>query len=410
MRLYVTGLPPTDAVTHGLLPAAARLGLETVLLTDRVEPHREAYRGLDCPPVVVEADVRDPGAVAARVRALAPRFGRPVGLLSNSDHLQAATSLAAELLGLPAKPWAAAVRCKNKALTRSVLAEAGLDEVRCAQIDPASPLSELAGLAVPFPAVVKPREGVASEDALLVTDLADLAARVAEIRVRRPEATLVVEEYLAGDVRTYDTLGDGKSLYHFGSWRTTVGAPPHFAETRMEWDPVLPQAVEAHLRAQLATLGVGLGACHTEFVIDGDRARIIEVNYRLIGDTMDLICAELLGIDLFAQVIRLHLGGPLPAGLPDPVGLARHARVDWVTADRAGVLVAAPASGEFTVGGIRLGHRRMREVGVAADWHGTNRDYLSAVHAIGPDRSTVDNAVEGFLAEQRWVIEPVVAA
>ncbi|MGH3862275.1 ATP-grasp domain-containing protein, partial [Actinokineospora sp.] len=340
------------------------------------------------------------------VQALGARFGRPAALLSNSDHLQAATAQAAELLGLPAKPWAAAVRCKNKALTRAVLADAGLDVVRSAQIDPMLPLSELDGLALPFPAVVKPREGVASEDALLVADLADLARRVTEIRTRRPEATLVVEEYLAGDVRTYETLGDGESLYHFGSWRTSLGAPPHFAETRMEWDPMLPPAVEAHLRAQLAALGVGLGACHTEFVIDGDRARIIEVNYRLIGDTMDLICAELLGIDLFPQVIRLHLGESLPAELPDPKGLARHARVDWVTADRAGVLVAAPASGECTVGGVRLGHRRMREVGVAAEWHGTNRDYLSAVHAIGPDQSTVDKAVEEFLAEQRWVIEP----
>lgn len=410
MRLYVTALVPTDAVTRGLLPAAARLGLETVVLTDNVERHREAYRGHDHGPVaVVEADVRDAGAVAARVHALAPRFGLPSALISNSDHLQAATALAAELLGLPAKPWAAAVRCKNKALTRSVLAEAGLDVVRGAQIDPGLPLSELDGLGVPFPAVVKPREGVASEDALLVADAADLAKRVAEIRGRR-QTTLVVEEYLAGDVRTYETLGDGDSLYHFGSWRTSLGAPPHFAETRLEWEPALPPAVEAHLRAQLAALGVGLGACHTEFVVHGDRARIVEVNYRLIGDTMDLICADLLGVDLFAQLIRVHQGESLPAGLPDPVSLPRHARVDYVRADRAGVLVEAPADQEFTVGGVRLGHRRMRDIGVAADLHGTNRDYLAAVHAIGPDRSTVDKTVDGFLTERRWVIEPVVAA
>ncbi|MBC6448949.1 ATP-grasp domain-containing protein [Actinokineospora xionganensis] len=408
MRLYLTALIPTDAVTHGLLPASARLGLETVVLTDRADRHREAYRDLDCPPVVVEADVRDAGAVAARVHDLAPRFGAPSALMSNSDHLQAATALAAELLGLPAKPWAAAVRCKNKALTRAVLAAAGLDVVRCAQLDPG--MSCVDGLAVPFPAVVKPREGVASEDALLVADLAELTARVAEIRARRPAATLVVEEYLAGDVRTYETLGDGESLYHFGSWRTTLGPPPHFAETRLDWDPRLPPAVEAHLRAQLAALGVGLGACHTEFVIDGDRARIVEVNYRLIGDTMDLICADLLGVDLFAELIRLHQGQRLPAGLPDPVRLPRHARVDYVRADRAGVLVEAPADQEFTVDGVRLGHRRMREVGVTADLHGTNRDYLAAVHAIGPDRSIVDTVVDGFLAERRWVIEPVAAA
>ncbi|MGH3862677.1 hypothetical protein, partial [Actinokineospora sp.] len=70
LRLYVTALVPTDAVTRGLLPAAARLGLETVVLTDRAACHREVYRGLGHVSVA-EADVRDAGAVAARVQALA---------------------------------------------------------------------------------------------------------------------------------------------------------------------------------------------------------------------------------------------------------------------------------------------------------------------------------------------------
>ncbi len=405
MPLYLTALPPTDAVTHGLLPAAARLGETVVLLTDSVEAHRAAYTGHPCPPqAVVPAPVRDAAAVAARVHSLAPRYGAPTALLSNSDHLQAPTALAAELLGLPTKPVAAALRCKNKFLTRRTLAAAGLDTVGCIEI---APTDDVAQAELVFPVVLKPCEGVASEDVVLVADARELAARVAEIRDRRPGETLLAEEYLPGELRTYETLGDGTALHHLGSWRTTLGGHPQFAEIRLDWDPALPAAVHHHLRAQLDALGVGLGACHTEFVMHGERARIIEVNYRLIGDGMDLICADLLGVDLFMALIRLHRGEPLPTDLPDPIGVARHARVDYVLADRPGVLMDAPPEGVRELpGGVRLGHRLLRGLGVAAGVTGTNRDYLAVVHAIGTEATRVDAALEDYLATGSWTIAP----
>lgn len=45
MRLYLLALNPTDSVTQGFLPAAARLGLAVTVLTDHAEAHRLAYEG-----------------------------------------------------------------------------------------------------------------------------------------------------------------------------------------------------------------------------------------------------------------------------------------------------------------------------------------------------------------------------
>jgi biotin carboxylase len=406
--LYLTARNPTDAVTLGLLPAAARLDLPVVVLTDQPDAHRAAYEavpGSVLGPVAVEpGDVHDAGAIVARVVALARRYGEPAAVLSNSDHLQTPTALAAELLGLPGKDWRAALRCKNKFLTRQALAAAGLDTVVCVEIGPSDPVPAVAA-GLPFPAVVKPREGVASEDVVLVGDADELAAHVAAIRQRRGPCALVAEEYLAGDLHTYDTLGDGRTLHRFGSWRTTLGQPPYFTEEVLEWHPRLPGPVERHLRAQLAALGVGLGACHTEFVVDGDQARIIEVNYRLIGDTMDLLCSELLGVDLFAEVIGVHLGRELSPDLPHPEELPRHARIQYVTADRAGTLTDAPPTLTTELPGqVRLGHRRLREIGVTAPLHGTNRDYLAAVHAIGPAPGPVRAAIDEFVTSHTWAV------
>ncbi|KRE71148.1 ATP-grasp domain-containing protein [Arthrobacter sp. Soil762] len=405
MCLYLTALNPTDALTHGFLPAASRLGHDVVVLTDDPDAHRAAYADAPFPaPAVEHADVRDPGAVAATVLGLQERFGRPAGLLSNSDHLQATTSLAAELLGLPAKDWRAALRCKNKFLTRQTLAEAGLDTVASAQLFPGEDI-EKAAAHVPFPAVVKPREGVASEDVVLVEDFAALAATVAGIRARRPDTTLVVEEYLAGELHTFETLGDGQSVHVLGSWHTSLGPPPFFTESRRDWEPELPEPVVQNLLDQLSALGVGFGACHTEFVLQGNRARIIEVNYRLIGDTMDLIYSEVLGVDLFEQVIRIHTGEALPEGLPEPAALDRRAHLRYVTADRPGILLDAPGErSEELPHGVRLRHRRLRGLGVTAPLHGTNRDYLAVVHAIGPRSAPVHEAVERFIADNTWEV------
>ncbi|PZG02477.1 ATP-grasp domain-containing protein [Micromonospora deserti] len=391
-RLYLTALNPTDAVLEGFLPAAAMLDLPVTVLTDRPEQWPAGVP-------VVPCAVRDAGAVEAAVRAGAP----PAGLLSNSDHLQAATAFAARRLGLPGKDPEAARRCKDKAAARRAVAAAGLDVVRATALEPGTAAAVGADM---FPAVVKPRDGVASEDAYLVADPGDLAARVAMIRRRRPDVSLVVEEYLAGEIHTHDTLGDGGDRVTVGGWRTALGPPPTFTELALDWAPP-PAPVAAGLRAQLDALNVGLGACHTEYVVQDGRVRLIEVNYRLIGDRMDLVLADLLRIPLFAAVIRLHLGEPIAAlALPDPATVDRHARVEYVCAERSGTLVAAPGSVDAHRDGVRLGCRPLRPIGVTAAWTGTNRDYLAAVHGIGPDAGTVRRALAAFRRDLCWRIVP----
>ncbi|GAB3938641.1 hypothetical protein GCM10027614_19100 [Micromonospora vulcania] len=161
----------------------------------------------------------------------------------------------------------------------------------------------------------------------------------------------------------------------------------------------------AQLRKQLDALGVRFGACHTEYVVQDGRVRLIEVNYRLIGDRMDLILAELLGVPLFEYVIRLHLGEPLAAfDLPTPNTVERHARVEYVCADRSGRLVTAPGQLDADVDGVRLGCRPLRTVGHTAEVTGTNRDYLAVLHAIGPADGTVRRTLTDFRAGLRWEI------
>ncbi|MEU6307864.1 ATP-grasp domain-containing protein [Streptomyces chartreusis] len=391
MRLYLLALNPTDAVSEGFLPAAARLGLDVTVLTDQPAAHRRAHPDIE----VLECDVRDFRAVISRVST----HHRPDAVFTNSDHLQTQAALAADYFGLPGKDWRAALRCKDKAEMRRRLAAAGVDTVWSTELtEPVAPGD------APYPCVLKPREGVASEDVVLVDGPEELVAHAKEILERRPGAALLVEEYLPGDLFTLETLGDGRVRHVLGGFRTELSPPPYFIEERLTFVPAHPGPVVAQVLEQLDALGVGFGACHTEFVVHAGRARIIEVNYRAIGDQCDLLLARLLEIPLFEHILRTHLGEPLPARL----GARRDgaARLDYPCADRAGTLVDAPPAMELDVEGVHLTYRPLRAVGERHELYRTNRDYLGVLRATGTDQPAVDRAVAGFLAGRRWEIQP----
>ncbi|MEU0144520.1 ATP-grasp domain-containing protein [Streptomyces sp. NPDC006288] len=400
MQTYLLALNPTDSVVSGFLPAARRLGLSVTLLTDQPE----AYG----PPValgpdveVTGCDVRDHRAVISHIS----RRGRPAAVFTNSDHLQVQGALAAEFFGLPGKSWQATLRTKDKALMRRHLAAGGQESVRSVEILPGRPLGDCVEAGgVPYPCVVKPREGVASEDVVRADDPAELLRLCAEIRERRPDAALVVEEYLPGELYTMETLGDGRRLHVLGGFHTRLSPPPHFVEERLTYVPAHPDPVREQILGRLELLGVGFGACHTEFVVHEGRARIIEVNYRVIGDHGDLLLADLLGIPLFDHILATHLGRPLPERLETRSD--RAARIDSPCADRAGVLTSAPGATDLTDGDVRLVYRPLRPTGERHPLHRTNRDYLGILRTIGPDQRAVDRAADAFLAAQRWEITP----
>jgi hypothetical protein len=373
VRLYIVAGKQTDSVTHGFLPAAAALGLDVTLLTDR-----------EWPVETVRCDVTDFRSIIA---AVARDAGTPAAIFSNSDHLQAPAALAADYFGLPCKDWRAALRTKNKALMRRTLGG-----VYAAELLPGDKPPDDA----PYPLVVKPREGVASEDVFLVGDAAELAARCGQIWARRPGA-LVAEEYLPGALHTLETL-NGQVL---GGFHTTVSPPPHFVEERLDW-VTPPHAGE--ILAGLRTLGVGLGACHTEYVVHEGRARIVEVNYRIIGDHCDFLLAELLGVPIFEWVLRAHLGESVPPLPPAPA--AGHAAVDSVIADRSGTLAAAPGREEYETGGVRLAYWPVRAAGDTIELTRTNRDYVGMIRAVGSDAAGVEAAIRGFRAGHTWEIIP----
>jgi biotin carboxylase len=406
VRLYLVGSKPTDSVIFGFLPAAARLGLDVVLLTDQPAAHERALaaaRGKPRPGCgpdpashphpslkTLECDVWDPSALISVIGTLPA----PDAIFSNSDRLQTQTALAAAYFGLPGKDWRSAMRAKNKSLMRLRLAEMDIERVAATLVLPNAepPIHDLT-----YPVVIKPAEGVASEDVVLVENPPELAERCARIFASRPGEALLAEDYLMGPLHTLETISDGVTTWVLGGFRTQLSPPPFFVEERLTFDDDLPANGEAHVLRTLASLGVTFGACHTEYVLDPGRGpALIEVNDRLIGDHGDFVLSDLLGTDLFELVLRIHLGERLPPGPPpEPLPGRAHAMLDYVVADKEGVLTKTPTAGPQpgTRPGVLLAWWPLREVGDRIAITRANRDYLGVISAMGADLAAVNHSV-----------------
>lgn len=397
-NLIVLAHVPTDSVNEGFLPAAKSLGLSVSILTDCADAHRAHFAkgGLPAyPDEILSCDVFNPLAV---IDALTQRRVRPVAIFSNSDHLQTSTSVAADYFGLPRKDWHTAYRAKNKAEMRVRLQALGIDTLWHATVCDPAMLAELSE--VPFPAVVKPREGVASLQVSLARDHAELQAQCAAVWDDHPGRPMLIEEYIDGPLYTLETLGDGKALMVLGGFQVRLSPPPHFIEQEAVWMPGPPQGEAARVLEMVRAFGVGFGACHTEFVLSAQGPRLIEINYRNIGDYREFLLQDTLDIPLFETVLRLYLGQPLPA-----LKLAGHAaRIRYFVASEAGTVARAPAAFAERSDAVRLSYQPLRAVGDTVALTHSNKDYLGVLRGAGPDAGALASAMNEAADRLSWEI------
>ncbi|MFF2305089.1 ATP-grasp domain-containing protein [Streptomyces sp. NPDC058128] len=329
---------------------ARDLGVVPVLLS--ADPARYPYAAEDGLRTVV-VDTADDDALWFAVTGLAA--AAPVaGVLSSSEYYVATAAALAARLGLPG-PSADAVRAvRDKAAQRRTLAEAGVPVPR---FSVAGDVAEAIAAAqwLGGPVVVKPVQGSGSLGVRLCRDrdeVADhakglLAATVNERGLRTPGVVLV-EQYLTGREFSVEVFGEEAVV----TVAKHVGAPPVFVETGHDVPAVLPAAqaaalVDTAVRA-VGALGLGWGAAHVELRLDGDVARVIEVNPRLAGGMIPELVRRARGVDLVGAQVRAALGEPVDlAGTPDAAGAASirflTAGADSVVADVAAAEAAARA-------------------------------------------------------------------
>ncbi|MDW7745673.1 hypothetical protein [Halomonas sp.] len=391
----------TDVLNEGFLTAARDLGLDPVIVTDLPRDHRRhfAQEGLSAyPEAVLGCDVFSPIAI---IETLQEAGIAPWAVFSHSDHLQAPTAVVADYFGLPGKDWRVCFAAKNKAAMRQRLDELTLSPCWHRLVTTPAQLTEIAS-DCPLPCVIKPREGVASLDVSRVDTREALIACCKGLWQRHPGQALLLEEYLEGALYTLETLGDGDRLEVLGGFRVELSPPPHFIELAAYWGLDLDPAVIDDVVEQIRRFGIGFGSCHSEFVLTPTGPRLIEINYRTIGDGREFLLDETLGIELFHTILRLHLGEALPR-----IDIARKGlHIEYVRATRPGHLVQVPEAFRRRWEDGFVDFHPLRRPGERLTLSHSNKDYLGVLSAAGDCSVRLKERVATTLDSLTWEVQP----
>ncbi|GEB49311.1 MULTISPECIES: pyridoxal-phosphate dependent enzyme [Streptomyces] len=324
------------------LRTATRLGFAPVLVAR--DPGR--YAGLDdagC--TTVTCDTEDDTAVRDAVRAAAA--GRTVaGTTTTSDFYLEHTARLSRALDVPGHAPRTAAACRNKALTRAALRDAGVPQPAYAV---AADTADIPGAVarVGAPCVVKPADGSGSQDVRWCPDQATAVAHAARVlavtenvRGQRSAGRVLVEEFVDGPEYSVEMFCTGGKAVCVGVTGRTTTPLPHFVETGHLFPASLPAARQAELaeaaRQALKTVGFEYGPAHVETRLTAVGPVVIEINGRLAGGMIPELVRAATGIDLLEQQVRAAAG--LPVHLE--AHRARHAGLRFLTAPEAGRLVA----------------------------------------------------------------------
>jgi biotin carboxylase len=329
-------VPTTSYRLDDFRAAARRLGVSLVVGSDLCHRVEEMFLEREDQ---ISLDYRRPERAAERIAELAR--SRPIrGIVPASDPTAVIAALAAERLGLPHNPPAAARRAANKHAMREALRAAGVPVpgFRLHRLDEDP---EVAAASAPYPCVLKPLLFSASRGVIRADDPGGfvqawrritklLRDTRAERRAREDDAAeaLLVERFVPGEEVALEGLLRGGALEVLAVFdKPDPLDGPFFEETIYVTPSRHPAAVLAEVeritREGARALGLAEGPIHAELRLSPRGPVVLEIAARSIGG----LCSRTLrfgaGLTLEEVLVAHAMGLPLEA-------LRREARASGV--------------------------------------------------------------------------------
>lgn len=235
-----------------------------------------------------------------------------VGICSISSDLAVITvNYIADRLGLVGNSMESTAKSTNKHLMRLAFEENGDPSPRGFLVDEDS---DLEGLEIDFPVIVKPTDRSGSRGISKVDRAEELKEAVAAAIDQSLEKKARIEEYVEGKEYSVEYISyKGRHTFLAVTEKRTTG-PPHFIETgHLEPAPISDEtcrAIRSVVEHALDSLEIEYGASHSEIMIDDDGSiNIIEIGARMGGDCIgsDLVKYST-GLDYVAMVIQIACG------------------------------------------------------------------------------------------------------
>ncbi|MFF3489370.1 ATP-grasp domain-containing protein [Streptomyces sp. NPDC002701] len=270
---------------------------------------------------IITADLSDTAAVLGAVSTYSNDH-TVGGVLAYMEHHVQTAALLAQHLGLPGSSPQSMAACRDKALSRRLMAEQQVPSARFVQASSPEAAAAFADL-MGYPVIVKPRSQAGSAGVVRADTAAAVraafheASRASVMDLHRyGPAGVLVEEYLDGPEISVETAVLGAGRVRILAVTRKLPAPAnstqeygHVVDARdpLLHEPALIQLIESAVAAHDITLGV---LC-IEVKLTSAGPRIVEVNGRLGGDLLPVLVRRAMGIEL-AQVAADLAAGMQP--------------------------------------------------------------------------------------------------
>lgn len=228
-----------------------------------------------------------------------------------SDLAMLTVNYVAEKLGLPGNSMECTEISTNKYAMRKAFQKAGVPVPGFREADQATKPEALTDLKLPV--IVKPTDRSGSRGITKVTKWGQLADALQASVENSFEKKAIIEEYLNGPEYSCECISFRGTHHFLAVTKKYTTGEPHFIETgHLEPAPLSEEQREAIKKAVFAgldALKVENGASHTEFKLEGNEVRIIEIGARMGGDCIGSDLVELsTGYDFVRMVIEVASG------------------------------------------------------------------------------------------------------
>jgi biotin carboxylase len=255
-------------------------------------------------------DVRD----VAGTLAIA-RDERVDAIVTGVDLAVPTAARVADALRLPGLAPEVADSAADKYLTRSRLAELGIDAPAFRAVGSSKQAADAAE-SFGWPCVVKPPDNCGSRGVVVVDRPGLIEGAFSAARTASFSGRVLVEEFMTGVESSVEGFVQDGELHILGVCDKTKSALPYRFDLALHYpgafSPAQLAAVEAYTRAVVRGLGIDRGAIHAELMITGNRVRLIEIAARGCGAfVIGRLIPVISGFDVMGALLAQALGSPV---------------------------------------------------------------------------------------------------
>lgn len=292
------------------IKAAERLGLLTVLLTERTNIMAQRKEFPDVSQMILLEKMTE-NNIRQELNQLQQQ-GRIVKAIVS--FVEPFVSLAAKLMNELCNSNISVEPCEimeNKTLTRNVLQKNDTSPTYKIFL-PNDDIDQVLNTEHSYPQIVKSPISTGSKDVYLVQNKFELEKNIRKISKLYPDQNILLEEYLDGPQYNVEILVHKGNINIVAIVKQHITKKIKFIVTGYEilvnLQEDLYRSLYMAVESIIKDLGVTNAACHLEIRHVKGNWKLVEINSRISGGAMNRMIEEAYGINLVEETIKSYLG------------------------------------------------------------------------------------------------------